>query len=1835
MAELDDLRKRLGDAERRATVSRDEALSARIRAAATPDDAQLAGAAAAAAERAKRADALRGEAFGAFIDFSDPRQTIGLMDDSVPLLLMPLRLETRFVSTPTGDVVNHGVANHGAIRHELLVRVYPDDCSIHAFDPELSTAEVDSIQRFWQETWRAGGVDAEARAAWRNLAGGYGPGRAAWLVQAVTPLNPGDQPTKLAATDIILVIAGSALPNATDRVPIGSYWRAVWKANGDQVAIAAARSMLVSALGDPQATDAIAKHVPFNLGDPPPGLRTVAETGVKVAWLELPATMGEERVGWRRAPTAHALPERLVLLLESGDADLPPVLGNPIIEPLYTGPDPMAPDEERIIPENGKLKIPPQLQWMFDFPTAEKAGMGFRVPLTAAQAAAGFDRLIVIGIRLRDGADEGRTTFEELLRGHSFGRSGFEILAQGVATNNSEDTPSAYARRQDPDLAYDDVLGPPKFAVKTDPLDKRDGQVLAERLGLDPRALEHIRGADGRDAIDAQAMNTALAPGTLGYMAGTLMGPVLGSWADELQWFFGSHVTGRGPMPAVRVGAQPYGIVASTAFTRISWLDPERGHISIIAHPLADRRLEFMRRLHSILEILEANWRQQVGSIGRVGEPGADPHATLLDILGLHSNSVEFYSRAGKSLDELSSRGLLAGLGKVPSQRAQAAAQRQAALQMLRTFGYSGEEEPQILDLFFRSRQILLSGPLVQAPPLAEQGQLTNVTDDNRNYVAWLASAAAASVDTLRRQEGFVDDTVPNSLLYIMLHFALMRGYQDASTRLRILSGLFEPTAIAALRHEPTSVHLSPSAAVSDSAWVKLYEPDVRLTGKADLSIADHITLVLGSRPQYAVDLADQIAAVQVLSTATPASLERCLVEHIDTVCCRFDSWRLGLVDWQLDQMRNVGADAPAKQGQYLGAYGYLEDVRPKAKPLQPVTLDGDLAAAFAEGPSLVLDPTNGGHLHAPSLNQAVTAAILRAGELANRTPGAPHAFSINLASERVRLAVALLDGVRNGQSLGALLGYRFERALHDAGGFVELDAVVFAFRRAFPLTADKLKPTQDPPPPATEAIEARNVVDGLALVTRAGTTPFPYGVTLAGLGPTQEATVRKAVQDLSEVFDALADMALAEGVHHAAQGNIDRAAAHIDVASTFTAPPHPDVVRTPARGFALTCRVGIELDATAVAAVTDPPRAAAQPSVNAWLAGALPPLSSIACRAILHPAAGAPPPPITITLADLGLTPIDVIDVLADMGGTGSAELDDRVRRHVITSASPRPDTRIDIRYMEAGPGQLSIFVASSITSRLRGITRRSRPLRASDVALPGGAATADAVAHVVDRNRVADVVTTLQALVGQIDAEIASAKLLLDDPVANRGALIAGIDAQIADVVERLAHASLFGGARAGWGTIYDWRTERFITLLAQLSALVDRWTTRLSACDDLLTQESLLTGTATDDERIKLLRAAEAQVSTDLAMALDPAALRLSVEAKRTAFDTKRTSIQTSTVAATNPGLADRIVRVNGMLPISAFDPEPFTITEFEDSVVAYAADLQAMLQAVRNDLDVRLATANAALVTHDQAVDAPGRLKALDAAAEAILGEGFALVPTFTLPVAAAAEQTAAHAAFVSGALLAHARSVSGDDHPLDTWFYGVARVRPKVRLLEDATMLWEAHGLNVGGLNAMQLPHRAGAPWLALDFPKADAPDGERLAYVGFAGAAFDPAASRCGLLLDDWSETIPAIEADEPGPKHTTGVAFHFDRPSQEPPQAMLLLTPAAWNGRWEWDDVVHGIIDTFELAKIRAVEPTDLEQGPLAQFLPATVASVTTSGLSLSANFALMNMSAKFVRSD
>ena len=80
--------------------------------------------------------------------------------------------------------------------------------------------------------------------------------------------------------------------------------------------------------------------------------------------------------------------------------------------------------------------------------------------------------------------------------------------------------------------------------------------------------------------------------------------------------------------------------------------------------------------------------------------------------------------------------------------------------------------------------------------------------------------------------------------------------------------------------------------------------------------------------------------------------------------------------------------------------------------------------------PGAVID--SAGYVHAPSRGQAAAAAVLHNAYLTHADGNAPNPFPINLSSDRVRHALRIIEGIRQGQLLGALLGYQFEQGLHE-----------------------------------------------------------------------------------------------------------------------------------------------------------------------------------------------------------------------------------------------------------------------------------------------------------------------------------------------------------------------------------------------------------------------------------------------------------------------------------------------------------------------------------------------------------------------------------------------------------------------------------------------------------------------------------------------------------------------------------------------------------------------------------------------------------------------------------
>jgi len=188
-----------------------------------------------------------------------------------------------------------------------------------------------------------------------------------------------------------------------------------------------------------------------------------------------------------------------------------------------------------------------------------------------------------------------------------------------------------------------------------------------------------------------------------------------------------------------------------------------------------------------------------------------------------------------------------------------------------------------------------------------------------------------------------------------------------------------------------------------------------------------------------------------------------------------------------------------------------------------------------------------------------------------------------------------------------------------------------------------------------------------------------------------------------------------------------------------------------------------------------------------------------------------------------------------------------------------------------------------------------------------------------------------------------------------------------------------------------------------------------------------------------------------------------------------------------------------------------------------------------------------------------------------------------------------------------------------DFPVDTWLYGVARVREKVFAWEQIVMFTGALGVTEPALTPIQLPFISGDRWLALEFPPDQKLDKDKLLYTAHHSVPFNKASRQCGLLIDEWTETIPTSSVD-------TGIVFHHDRPNCEAPQTMLLVTPSDFRGSWTWNDLVDALNETLDFAKRRAIEPKHIDNSPYAAFLPATAVATQVRQLTIAIELALNN---------
>ena len=417
-------------------------------------------------------------------------------------------------------------------------------------------------------------------------------------------------------------------------------------------------------------------------------------------------------------------------------------------------------------------------------------------------------------------------------------------------------------------------------------------------------------------------------------------------------------------------------------------------------------------------------------------------------------------------------------------------------------------------------------------------------------------------------------------------------------------------------------------------------------TVNAELSWAEFLVNLDPPPESPFARLTEVRASLNRLAGLPTAELDRLLTETLDACSHRLDVWAGAIANALLHRTR-----AGERTGVHVGAFGWVEEIRPGGQrppvtglDLERVRIMDQLRARRIDRNLVLPVPVeplddNGGFIYAPSFAQAATAAVLRNGYMTHKGTAEEGLLSLDISSDRVRKALYLLSGVRQGQSLNALLGFVFEQGLHD----LSLDRFAQPFRDRFPVIANKLTPSSDP----SESVAASSVVDGVALRAAFDSNAFPpggdWGTGLPAPGSTAQTQVLGVFQLLEDYADALSDVGVAEAVFQIMRGNFGRAGGLMDAISKGDRPPDPDVVVTPRGGLDLTHRVLLLLSGNPAisapwAGVPSTPRALAEPRLNAWVSTLLPDPSAVRCEVTFHDGAGDHTAPIRLSALGGGL---------------------------------------------------------------------------------------------------------------------------------------------------------------------------------------------------------------------------------------------------------------------------------------------------------------------------------------------------------------------------------------------------------------------------------------------------------------------------------------------------------------------------------------------------------------------------------------------------------------------
>lgn len=914
---------------------------------------------------------------------------------------------------------------------------------------------------------------------------------------------------------------------------------------------------------------------------------------------------------------------------------VPDVLAmSPVIEPGDAPP-----------PDQAAAPFSGESAWLADYASAEQLGMAITIrpgdiSLDGYALGEGLERLVVFGIDWTLSPDDAAAGIGALFDAHA-ATGGIGFVPIGTPTNNTSAESAGHSPAVDRDATQTVAPG------TTPPADTRAIDALRTAFGLTEAsfAAEHVARAELDETTLASHMANALYRGMAGnYLEHYWTRGDGDAASDATLSAIREHavrfVRPAGPLQPLRIDTQPYAILPVVASSRYQ------------------AATGFERGLNDLLALLRPSWQGALSGITRFDGSAASTNTLLRQ--GPWAQSASYREVKEETLGSAVQDAVgefQTGLRFTPggfflkalSVTQGAQANTSAMLAALSVSKLVVQPDPNVLprsmpwvqaDKEVKTREAAADTHLPdEANYIRDLGRALDDKRDIKGAAAHLRSASSLLAGLLAYS---VDQEADQAAALFLRQALRVRDPQTKSLRMHVpmtvgIEEAVEDEQSFTVQHaaQLSQVRI-PKVTGDDSITVHAVKQAAAVALNNDVRIAQwHEEIYrpvlegwLQKAARHTHDLATVRASLAFLESRTVGELNWAFRTTLDTFDWRLDAWITSLATRRLAELRVSKGENDELQrvpGVHVGAWGFVEGLKP--------------------------DPPNNreslGHMLMPSMRHAAAAAIMRSGYLAN-DPGARAAFDLDLSSRRVRAAAAIYEGLAQGQAITALLGYRFERGLRDG----LLGEFILDYRIKYPLRPVALNAQGDATDQPAESIAARDVLDGVKLLDAGA-------AALAVVPADKRPAVQTLLDDLNNLWDAVADLSVAEATFQIAQGNVERAAAALSVLDKQSTPIEPQVALSPRDGVAYTQRVALLLDAGA-----DKPQgwtwdetAAAEPRINAWLAQLIGVPQRFVLRARVFQGDVLENDALEISPADLGLSPLALMQAL-DAPGAGRSDV-------------------------------------------------------------------------------------------------------------------------------------------------------------------------------------------------------------------------------------------------------------------------------------------------------------------------------------------------------------------------------------------------------------------------------------------------------------------------------------------------------------------------------------------------------------------------------------------------